>query len=136
MTMEEGKHGKKVNVRSIRMEDDTYDKIKALKDRREGSPSWEDLMSDLYTTYEKTTLETDEEFGAQIRQVNDLTVRVGEIFNSIVKQSKTKLELQEVEKGKLEEHYKEKLLEHDTKIKSLNDDIEEKTNQLVETTDK
>lgn len=117
--------------RTLRLSEATYKEFQSL----EGG-TVEDVLSNLISIYKRTSLETDNEFGSQLSQVNSLTVRIGEIFESIVKQSNTKSEIQESEKVKLEENYKDQLFESHSKTKELKEELQLKLSDAKLITDK
>lgn len=115
--------------RTLRLSESTYKEFLAL------DGTVEDVLSNLISTHKRTVLETNDEFGSQIKQVNSLTTRMGEIFESIIKQANTKSEIQESEKVKLEENYKDQLFESHTKIKELKDGLQLKVSDTKVITD-
>ena len=122
-----------VKGRTLRLSETTFSEFQKLSEK---SGTVEETLSDLLSTYKRTALETDDEFGSQIKQVNDLTTRMGEIFESIIKQSNTKTEIQENEKRKIEENYKDQLFESHSKIKELKDELQLKASDTKIITEK
>jgi len=121
-----------VKGRTLRLSESTYGDFQKLSEK---SGTVEETLSDLISIYKRTSLETDDEFGSQIKQVNDLTTRIGEIFESIIKQSNTKTEIQENEKRKSDESYKDQLFESHSKIKELKDELQVKHSSIKTITD-
>ena len=81
-----------ITNRSIRTSDDTFDRFKKLYNGVEGV-NQDIALRELLDLRERVVLENDVEFGSQIKQVNELTNRIGEIFASVIKQAGTKSEL-------------------------------------------
>ena len=81
-----------ITNRSIRTSDDTFDRFKKLYSGVEGV-NQDIALKELLDLRERVVLENDAEFGSQIKQVNELTNRIGEIFSSVIKQAGTKSEL-------------------------------------------
>lgn len=124
--MHEEKEVKDVTTsnKSVRLSDDTFNRFRSRYNNVEGA-SQETVLKELLDLQERITLETDGEFGSQIRQVNDLTVRIGEIFSSVIKQSNTKSELQEAKFEKLKADTSEEIRDLKDKLKATKEALEQ-----------
>ena len=120
-----------ITNRSIRTSDDTFDRFKKLYNGVEGV-NQDIALKELLDLRERVVLENDVEFGSQIKQVNELTNRIGEIFASVIKQAGTKSELDIAKYEKLKKESSDEILSLKGKLKNSTEELEqEKKSPLI-----
>lgn len=113
-----------ITNRSIRTSDDTFDRFKKLYSGVEGV-NQDIALKELLDLRERVVLENDAEFGSQIKQVNELTNRIGEIFSSVIKQAGTKSELDIAKYEKLKRESSDEILSLKEKLKNSKEELEQ-----------
>lgn len=113
-----------ISNRSIRTSDDTFDRFKKLYTGVEGV-NQDIALKELLDLRERIVLENDAEFGSHIKQVNELTNRISEIFSSIIKQASTKSELDIAKYEKLKKKSSDEILDLKGKLKSTKEELEQ-----------
>ena len=120
-----------ITNRSIRTSDDTFDRFKKLYNGVEGV-NQDIALKELLDLRERVVLENDVEFGSQIKQVNELTNRIGEIFASVIKQAGTKSELDIAKYEKLKKESSDEILSLKVKLKNSTEELDqEKKSPLI-----
>ena len=117
--------------RSLRASDATFERFKQMYTGVEGV-NQELALKDLLDLKDRIYLEGDKEYGSQIKQVNELTVRIGEIFSSVIKQSTTKSELEVSKYEKLKTESSEELRELKEKVKDMKEQLEKEKKESNE----
>ena len=113
-----------ITNRSIRTSDDTFDRFKKLYNGVEGV-NQDIALKELLDLRERVVLENDVEFGSQIKQVNELTNRIGEIFASVIKQAGTKSELDIAKYEKLKKESSDEILSLKVKLKNSTEELDQ-----------
>ena len=119
-----------ITNRSIRTSDDTFDRFKKLYSGVEGV-NQDIALKELLDLRERVVLENDVEFGSQIKQVNELTNRIGEIFSSVIKQAGTKSELDIAKYEKLRKESSDEILSLKGKLKNNKEELEQQRKETA-----
>jgi len=119
-----------ITNRSIRTSDDTFDRFKKLYSGVEGV-NQDIALKELLDLRERVVLENDAEFGSQIKQVNELTNRIGEIFSSVIKQAGTKSELDIAKYEKLRKESSDEILSLKGKLKNSKEELEQQRKETA-----
>ena len=119
-----------ITNRSIRTSDDTFDRFKKLYSGVEGV-NQDIALKELLDLRERVVLENDAEFGSQIKQVNELTNRIGEIFSSVIKQAGTKSELDIAKYEKLRKESSDEILSLKGKLKNNKEELEQQRKETA-----